>query len=244
MDAKAGRTKSDDVELAIAAMNAASAYEKTEGDYQTMKDKRILRKQVQKLRGFASPIIDADNQRRISERDATTPAAAPESQRQPKCMTCNGWGVIGGSVGQTAESFEQVSEPCPDCKPPQRQAQGEVPKLGGDQGMNSTPHVLLGVAQWHRRMNLELSGKGDDWAAKEMWECPHGRFATNLEALLEQANREATQPPHQDRGEGLPAIRQAFFDEFGASADDRVWDYGRRCWDAALTEAKQQEKTP
>ena len=30
-----------------------------------------------------------------------------------------------------------------------------------------------------------------------------------------------------------PPVPQAFYDEFGKSADDRVMDYGRACWDAA-----------
>lgn len=30
----------------------------------------------------------------------------------------------------------------------------------------------------------------------------------------------------------LPKVPQAFFDEFGEGADDRVWDYGRACFEA------------
>ena len=32
-----------------------------------------------------------------------------------KCTTCNGHGLIGGNMGQTAGNFEQCGEPCPDC---------------------------------------------------------------------------------------------------------------------------------
>ncbi len=32
-----------------------------------------------------------------------------------KCETCNGRGEVGGHVGQTPESFDYVTEPCPDC---------------------------------------------------------------------------------------------------------------------------------
>lgn len=42
---------------------------------------------------------------------------------------------------------------------------------------------LTEVAAWHRRMNVELGGKGDEWAASEMYRCPHGAFATALESL-------------------------------------------------------------
>lgn len=34
---------------------------------------------------------------------------------KPACQTCNGRGEIGGTYGQTAESFGYFSEPCPDC---------------------------------------------------------------------------------------------------------------------------------
>ena len=36
---------------------------------------------------------------------------------QPKCRNCNGHGEIGYTTGQTPESFEQGSYPCPDCNP-------------------------------------------------------------------------------------------------------------------------------
>lgn len=36
---------------------------------------------------------------------------------KPSCETCNDLGVIGGHVGQTAESFDYVTEDCPDCTP-------------------------------------------------------------------------------------------------------------------------------
>lgn len=35
-------------------------------------------------------------------------------------------------------------------------------------------------------------------------------------------------------GERMPTVPQAFFDEFGVNADDRVMDYGRACYEAAL----------
>lgn len=38
-----------------------------------------------------------------------------EQVRAERCQTCNGHGLIGGSMGQTPESFEQVTLPCPDC---------------------------------------------------------------------------------------------------------------------------------
>lgn len=32
-----------------------------------------------------------------------------------KCATCEDWGVIGYTTGQTPETFEQGEYPCPDC---------------------------------------------------------------------------------------------------------------------------------
>ena len=34
----------------------------------------------------------------------------------------------------------------------------------------------------------------------------------------------------------MPTVPQAFFDEFGVNADDRVMDYGRACYAAALSQ--------
>lgn len=34
----------------------------------------------------------------------------------PDCMTCSGRGLIGGHSGQTAESFSQDGQTCPDCE--------------------------------------------------------------------------------------------------------------------------------
>ncbi len=33
------------------------------------------------------------------------------------CPTCGGKGMIGGHTGQTAESYDEWSEACPDCGP-------------------------------------------------------------------------------------------------------------------------------
>ena len=52
--------------------------------------------------------------------------ATPPAHEQPRCATCDGRGEIGGHVGQTPESFDFVTEPCPECstseqpKPEQR----------------------------------------------------------------------------------------------------------------------------
>lgn len=34
------------------------------------------------------------------------------------CQTCGGVGLIGGHSGQTPESYEEFSEPCPECAAP------------------------------------------------------------------------------------------------------------------------------
>jgi hypothetical protein len=42
--------------------------------------------------------------------------------QQRVCATCGGRGEIGGHVGQTAETFDYVTEPCPECTTPQPSA--------------------------------------------------------------------------------------------------------------------------
>lgn len=46
----------------------------------------------------------------------------------PACERCGGRGEIGGPAGQTAETFEWVTEPCPDCMP---KATGEAGAMSG-----------------------------------------------------------------------------------------------------------------
>lgn len=33
----------------------------------------------------------------------------------PQCKTCKGFGMVGGSIGQTPENFGYEDWPCPDC---------------------------------------------------------------------------------------------------------------------------------
>lgn len=40
-----------------------------------------------------------------------------ENQDNHICSTCGGIGIIGGVCGQTAETYEERTEPCPNCKP-------------------------------------------------------------------------------------------------------------------------------
>jgi len=51
-------------------------------------------------------------------------AATPKPEQL--CLTCNGHGLIGGHSGQTPDSYEEHSEPCPDCTKPDQQ---EAPEL-------------------------------------------------------------------------------------------------------------------
>ncbi len=45
---------------------------------------------------------------------------ADNNEGYSTCQTCQGRGVVGGTVGQTAESYEERIEDCPDCgKQPQ-----------------------------------------------------------------------------------------------------------------------------
>ena len=50
--------------------------------------------------------------------DRIIQAALSARAQGEACGTCNGAGLIGGCSGQTAESFEMDSEPCPDCATP------------------------------------------------------------------------------------------------------------------------------
>jgi hypothetical protein len=50
----------------------------------------------------------------------------PASGEKAVCGTCNDRGEVGGHRGQTPESFEYVTEPCPDCTPPTEQAKQTV----------------------------------------------------------------------------------------------------------------------
>lgn len=43
--------------------------------------------------------------------------AAVDSVIRQYCRTCGGCGEIGGHSGQTPESYEEWSAPCPDCSP-------------------------------------------------------------------------------------------------------------------------------
>lgn len=36
---------------------------------------------------------------------------------EPNCLRCMDRGEVGGAVGQTPETFEWVTESCPDCSP-------------------------------------------------------------------------------------------------------------------------------
>jgi hypothetical protein len=76
---------------------------------------------------------------------AAAPAAAG-AQGEDECSNCNGRGEVGGPVGQTAETFDYVTEPCPECTPQPAAADGgvrerarellasECPECGGSNG--------------------------------------------------------------------------------------------------------------
>lgn len=42
----------------------------------------------------------------------------------------------------------------------------------------------------------------------------------------------------------MPTVPQAFFDEFGVNADDRVMDYGRACYEAGLNAGRHPDALP
>ncbi len=50
-----------------------------------------------------------------------------------ECSTCNDRREVGGHVGQTPEQFDYVSEPCPDCSAPTREAAAQ-PEAQGSHG--------------------------------------------------------------------------------------------------------------
>lgn len=65
-----------------------------------------------------TPVVDDDDCDYIPAADHVTTGDAHElalQRRAATCVRCGGRGEIGGAVGQTAETFEWVTEPCPDC---------------------------------------------------------------------------------------------------------------------------------
>lgn len=60
------------------------------------------------------------------------------------------------------------------------------------------------IGAWHRRMNLELAGKGDAWAVSAMWNCPHGHFATVIENMLAAQQQPAPSGVAAGGGEWRP----------------------------------------
>lgn len=59
-------------------------------------------------------VAEAKRWRMLPNRGVQTLASVP----LPKCLTCGDQGMIGGHSGQTAESYEEHAEPCPDCNAP------------------------------------------------------------------------------------------------------------------------------
>lgn len=95
-----------------------------------------------------------------SEVERAEAAIAAAEAAQPVCHTCKGRGVIGGHVGQTPESFDYVTEDCPDCQQPASAQPVAVPdemkiiglhpteySLGYEYGWNACRAAMLSAAQ-------------------------------------------------------------------------------------------------
>jgi hypothetical protein len=72
------------------------------------------------------------------------------------CETCQGHGVIGGIRGQTAESYEEVVEPCPECQ--------SVTEMDGNL-KSVTKHALECAEAWRPDARLIGNCRAVDLAA-------------------------------------------------------------------------------
>lgn len=71
---------------------------------------------------------------------------APSSERAETCKMCGGRGEIGGHRGQTAESFEWVTEPCPDCAhPPQQRPDERLAVATGAEAVIRDGQIVISV---------------------------------------------------------------------------------------------------
>lgn len=75
-------------------------------------------------------------------------AATPPAPEQPRCATCDGRGLIGGHVGQTPESFDLVTEPCPECNAPEQPKPEPYRWLVGNEAYLSEAEAVEAIMQW------------------------------------------------------------------------------------------------
>lgn len=104
----------------VTALAAASVSERARDDRFTAMLIGIIA-DVQDALGFT------DEDKECSNGSLEIVAAIRELKEQAltqkrACATCGGRGEIGGHVGQTAETFDYVTEPCPECTTPQPSA--------------------------------------------------------------------------------------------------------------------------
>jgi hypothetical protein len=106
--------------------------------------------------------------------------------------------------------------------------------------------LLAEVAAWHRRMNLELSDKGSEWAAKEMYACQHGKFATALERALEQPASAAgfVMVPEIATREMVMAMNQVYYGKYWLGPEEVELSVVQEAWTAMIAAAPKQEARP
>lgn len=112
-----------------------------------------------------------------------------------------------------------------------RKAKPRLAALRAEQAVGDEQRAreLAEIATWHRRMHLELSGKGSEWAAKEMYACRHGKFAETIERALGTARQ----------SEGVVVVPRNLTKEMRAAATKIEWggDEVDECWAAMLAAA-------
>jgi hypothetical protein len=123
-------------------------------------------------------------------------AAAPAASGG-ECQTCGGRGEIGGHVGQTAETFDYVTEPCPDCAPHppagasvSERASSSMNLLRFGRGNGATPWIL----------EPHIDGYWTPWHTAQSELDMAVESSTQLERALEQAltQQRALSSPRQE----------------------------------------------
>jgi hypothetical protein len=134
----------------------------------------------------------------------TTALAAAQAASGGECQTCGGRGEIGGHVGQTAETFDYVTEPCPDCAPQppsgaslSERASSSMNLLRFGRGNGATPWIL----------EPHIDGYWTPWHTAQSELDMAVESSTQLERALEQAltQQRALSSPRQE-GEAVGEV--------------------------------------
>lgn len=129
----------------------------------------------------------------------------PSAPEPVACSTCSGRGQVGGHLGQTPESFDYVTEPCPDCAaPPVPRSDDAAPRESTvPPGYTLVENGSLQVLEQRARVMSSLRNEevwywqGDGHDFPESIACPVVMSADTLRGMLAAATapREAAQEP-------------------------------------------------